>query len=475
MKITKLELPVMSSWMEDNGRRLDCNPYLSGAFEAKVILEKLSAKKEPLQNLTSGHNGGIYNGPQFVRNYVDDPKYGIPFLTAGSMLQADLSQVSLLKRKDAESSKLKYLRLQEGMTLISCSGTVGRMVYTRSDMDGMWSSQDILKVVADPDKILPGYLYAYLSSKFGVPIIVSGTYGAIIQHVEPHHIADLPVPRLGNDIEEKAHYLVSEAARLRNEYQAQIKEATHRLFSSVGLKDITAAEWHNMGADLGFIKNISSSYSLSLRALNFNPRFEKILSNITSTDYKLLGDICKGGQLESGVRFKRIDCHFDFGVKLVGQRELFWMEPEGRCIASRYAPNDIYVKDETILVAAQGTLGENEVFCRAELVTGTWLKYVYSQYFIRICSGDPDISGAFIFAFMRSETVFRCLRSMSVGSKQQDMHRAILANLPIPIPPTDVRKEIEFCVREAYQSRQKASVLEQQAISLVEQVIEEGA
>ncbi len=37
MKTTKLDFPVMSSWMENNGRRLDCNPYLSGAFEAKVI------------------------------------------------------------------------------------------------------------------------------------------------------------------------------------------------------------------------------------------------------------------------------------------------------------------------------------------------------------------------------------------------------------------------------------------------------
>ena len=66
MKITKLELPVMSSWTEENGRRLDCNPYLSGAFEAKVILEKLPVKKEPLHHQTSGHNGGIYNGPFVV-------------------------------------------------------------------------------------------------------------------------------------------------------------------------------------------------------------------------------------------------------------------------------------------------------------------------------------------------------------------------------------------------------------------------
>ena len=60
MKTTKLDFPVMSSWMENNGRRLDCNPYLSGAFEAKVILEKLSAKKEPLHEVTKGGMKGIF-------------------------------------------------------------------------------------------------------------------------------------------------------------------------------------------------------------------------------------------------------------------------------------------------------------------------------------------------------------------------------------------------------------------------------
>jgi len=80
MKIAKLEVPVLSSWMEHNGLRLDSGPYLSGAMEARALLDRLKARKEPLHQLTAGHNGGIYNGPQLVRNYVDDPAYGMPAL-----------------------------------------------------------------------------------------------------------------------------------------------------------------------------------------------------------------------------------------------------------------------------------------------------------------------------------------------------------------------------------------------------------
>jgi hypothetical protein len=318
MKILSFDDPVTSAWPLLNGRRLDSRPYMSGAVEARVLLEKLPAQKIPLKTLTAGYSGGIYNGPQFVRRYVDDPAYGVPFLTSSTMLLSDFSKVGLLSKNDAFSPKLDYLRLEEGMTLISCSGTIGRMVYARPDMAGMWSSQDILKVVPDPAKILPGYLYAYLSSRFGVPLVVEGTYGAVIQHIEPHHIADLPVPRLGEEIEQAAHEGIDRAAQLRSAYQRQVREATDLLFRSVGLRDITAAEWHAAGADLGFA-HIARSPA-SLRALNFNPRLEGILAKLRSVEHLTLGEICQEGMLCRGFRFKRIDCEPEFGASTGRQK-----------------------------------------------------------------------------------------------------------------------------------------------------------
>jgi type I restriction enzyme S subunit len=470
MKIAKIDNPVTSIWLTQNGLRLDSSPYLSEAVQARATLEKFSDVTIPLKSITRGFNSGIYNGPQFVRNYVNDPKYGVPFLTSGTMLLSDLSRVGLLRKQDASSQKLSYLRISQGMTLITCSGTVGRMTYAGEYMEGVWSSQDILKVVPNPDEILPGYLYAYLSSKFGVPQVTAGTYGAIIQHIEPQHIKDLPVPRLAEDIEKKAHQHIAEAAQLRTKYQTQIKDATALLFTSVGLQDITASQWHAEGPDLGFSQAISSP--ASLRALNFNPRLQKLLEILKQTNHMTLGEVCDGGQLRSGQRFKRIDCEPEFGVKLIGQRELFWMEPEGRWIAPQYAPQDIFVEDETILLAAQGTLGEHEVFCRVEFINGPWVEYVYSQHFIRIKPGNGPISGAFLFAFLRSEMVFRCLRSMSVGSKQQDLHRSMLAQLPVPFPDESTRKKIEELVRNAFKARHEASRLEKEAVHMVEEAIE---
>ena len=64
------EKVIPSAWIERDGRCLDCGPYLSGAVEARVLLERLPARCVDLCDLTRGYDGGIYNGPQFVRNYV---------------------------------------------------------------------------------------------------------------------------------------------------------------------------------------------------------------------------------------------------------------------------------------------------------------------------------------------------------------------------------------------------------------------
>ena len=155
-------------------------------------MERLSHSE--LSRLTHGYDGGIFNGPQFARRYVYDSEHGVPFLSSSSMLHADFAHVDLLKRSEATSARLAHLRIDEGTTLVSCSGTIGRMVYVRPEMSGAWSSQDAIKIVPDPDLVRPGYLYAFLRGAYGRPMLTGGTYGAIVQHVEPQHIARIPVP-----------------------------------------------------------------------------------------------------------------------------------------------------------------------------------------------------------------------------------------------------------------------------------------
>jgi type I restriction enzyme S subunit len=191
VRTTSLASPVRLEWLLEQNARLDARPYVGGAFEARDLLNRLTVPIQPLRELTTGYGGGLYDGPRFRRGWVTEREHGVPFLGSADMLEADLSHLPLLRRADAESPQLSFLRVEAGMTFISRSGTVGRVVYARPDMAGCWSSEDTIKVVANRERILPGYLYAVLASRLGTAILVNSRSGTGIRHLEPAQVADI--------------------------------------------------------------------------------------------------------------------------------------------------------------------------------------------------------------------------------------------------------------------------------------------
>lgn len=468
MKIAELDNPVRASWLTEQGSRLDARPYVSDAYAARAFLRRLP-RTETLFEVTGGR---IFNAGRFRRQWTTDPDHGVPFLGSADIFEADLSWLPLLAR----SYVLKHpaLRLEPGWTLITCSGmTAGRVTYARRDMGGYACSQDVLRAVPDPSRIPWGYLYTFLASRFGISVIKGGIYGTSVRHIEPHHIADLPVPRLGDEAETEIHELMEEAAVLRERFQRGIVEATGDLFDSAGLSHLLDLRWHDQPRDVDF--EVGRLGPMSLRALNYAPRAQCIVGELTAVAHRTLGEICSGGVLRTGARFKRIDADPARGVRLVGQRQAFWLRPEGRWINPQKAPEDILQPDETVLIAAHGTLGETEVFARSILVTGRWLENAYSQDFVRVLSGSPEFSGAYLYAFLRSEAAFRILRSASVGGKQQEFHPVLLRRLPVPECTKRVRDRVAAAVRSAFRDRDEADSKEDQATALLERAVREAA
>ncbi len=404
------------------------------------------------------------------RVYLTDPAHSVPFVGSKDMLVADFSALPRLSRAEAESPSLSYMELKPGMTLISRSGfNAGRRSYVRSDMVGFWSSEHVMKVVPNQDRIQPGYLYAFLASRFGEVLVRGGIYGSAVKHIAPEHVGEIPVPRFGDAVETEIHELVQGAAELRAEFQAGLDAATRDLFRTAGIEELLDLRWHEQGRDLGFAERGVSA--TSLRALNFQPRARGILERLGERECVSLGEVCAGGMLRTGKRFKRVEADPAYGVRLVGQRQSFWVRPEGRWISAEQAPDDILQEDETVLIAAHGTLGDNEVYGRSILVTGSWLDNAFSQDFVRVVSGDSGVSGAYLFAFFRSEAVFRVLRSMSVGGKQQEYHTKLLRGLPIPVLTQPDRDRIADTVRAAYRKRDEADRREDLALVKLEAAV----
>lgn len=465
MRIASVDNPVRADWFFDQGLRLDATPYLSGAIEARKRLEALPNTVR-LESVTDG----IFHAGRFSRRWVNSPEHGVPFFSSTDILEADYSYLPHIAKSAAR--QFPKLLIEPRWTLITRSGTVGRVAYARPDIGGFACSEHVMRVVPKESEIPPGYLNTFLRSRFGVPMIVASAYGAIIQHIEPDHLVDLPVPRFDSALERRIHDLVEQSAHLRAASQADLVCATEDFFNSVGLPELIDYRWHEGERDLGFEVNEPSPSSL--RAMNYGGRALRLRDAMASVPNLPLGEICAGGRLGNGPMFKRIDSDVDHGgVLLVGQRQGWWNRPEdGRIISRAQTPADCFVADETVMVGAQGLPSEGGLLGRAMMVTGRWLPHAYSQHFLRIGSGLEEIPGAYLFALLRSQVSMRIFRSMLAGSGPQSLHSALVAKYPIPVAPEPDRHRIARTVRRAYRDRDRADALEDEALSLLTAAVE---
>ncbi len=457
---------VPSRWLEENGRRLDCGPYMSGAIEAMDTLKQHDT--EPLSSLTTGHKDGIFNGPRFPRIYVDDPSNGVPFLGSTDILDADLSNVSLLSKKQVDENSA--LLIEEGWTLITCSGTIGRMAYARSNMTGMAGSQHFMRVVPDIEKIKPGYLYSYLSSKYGVPLVISGTYGAIIQHIEPHHIADLPVPRLG-DIEDKAHELVQRAADLRVEATSLLKDAGGKVNEAFGFPEKLALSHRNFSCAVASSDNVLVRMEATFHD-KIAQESDRLLDAVPTKDY--LNDL--GVSFGETGRLKQVFVEQEFGEPFLTSGEIFrQVYAPARFLSRRLLPDDNSwaTQEGDLLLARSGQVGG--IIGRGVWADSRFSNACVSVDVIRISAQNASILPGYLYAYLfLTDVGYRQLIRTAAGSSIPHLSVFDVQKLVIPRSDSAFEEEINDMVWKAGRDRAEAQQYETDAVLLVENAIKEG-
>lgn len=457
---------VPSGWLGRDGRRLDCGPYMSGALEARVRLEHLKARKDTLREVTLGGMAGIFNGPRFARSYVDDARFGVPFLGSTDILNADLTGLPLLSRRQVEANPRLVVR--EGWTLITCSGTIGRMAFARSDMDGMAGSQHFMRVVPDPERIPPGYLYAYLSSKFGVPLIVGGTYGAIIQHIEPEHIAGLLVPRLSTKLEREVHERIESSSSLRVRASASLRAVAARFDSLVA-----GVEPTRKAATPRITLVPASSVQRRLDAQFHDPLVQRVRERLQAGAHKTIGEFCDRVVLP-GI-FKRI--HIDdvaYGAPYYTGAALFWLEPVPKGILARRTSlfDEVSLEKGTVLVQAFGQ--EGGITGRSVWV-GRHLDGATTTHMLVRLRASTEAATAYLFGFLQSGAAYRQIASLPYGGSIPHLDEAGIATVVIPVLANDDQRTISQQVLSAVTDRDDALALERSARAIVESAIEKAA
>jgi len=436
---------------------------MSGAFEAREALRLLDSPKIHLRDLVKG----IFHAGREGRTWVVDRRFGVPFIGSSDIRTSDLSHLPLISKKQVKRNPL--FALEEHWTLITRSGTIGRMAYVRPDMSGLACSEHVLRVVPDESLIPPGYLYAYLSSKFGLPLVISGTYGAIIQHIEPEHISDVPVPRFDDAFENKVSDLIVRSAIARAQASQLLRDGVQRFLLHADLEDLTDActskAFSTTVVMRSAVERLDASYyspfgSEPVKALG-HPRLCS----------RAIGDCAK--VFTPGI-FKRM--HVDdpeWGYPYFSGSELFELSPAPRGFLSRRAPGigDYLVEKDWLLVQDAGQVGG-----LIGRVTRAGLgvdKSVVSNHLMRIAS-DTREDSAYLFAILTSAHGYRAIVRNAFGSSIPQLDPKQIARIKVPWLGAEQRADVSSPILRAWELSDRANIDEKEATSMLEARIEAG-
>lgn len=205
--------------------RLDANFYNPMAQLAIENIKQVKTEVKIIEDVTER----VFMCNRFKRTYVDND-HGLPFLSGKNIVQirpTDLKYVSV-----SETKGIGELKLQEGWTLITRSGTIGRTCFIMGNYEDWTATEDIIRVVPNDKLADAGYVYAFLSSEYGKMQILRYRHGSVIDHITPEHVQKILIPLPSEDEQKQIGDLVrsayekrAEAIRLEDEAQEILMEA----------------------------------------------------------------------------------------------------------------------------------------------------------------------------------------------------------------------------------------------------------
>lgn len=435
---------IQNKSLFDSGR-IDPSYHLSESIKLK---KQLLGSPYTL-SIIGEKSEDVFLGNIFTRVFVKDAEHGIPYIAASDMTKASIDSGKFISKNQAK--KLKRLMLDSGWILISCSGTLGNVVYTNDLFKNTFATHDLIRLIPDDKKMPSGFLYAYLASKYGYTLLTQSGFGGVVKHINPDHVANIPIPLFPESKQKEIHNLIVESANLRVEANRLLEEATE-CFDEL-LKDEGVDK--NGAISIGNMRNRFDSFSVLE-----NSSIDKIIKKhpIEWIPIKSISE-----KIFIGPRSKRN--YVAKGIPFLSGSELQKSNPTkvDKFLNIKDAALFI-VKKDWILITRSGTIGN--VSYVLPILNG----YGATDDAIRVVvKSNSKLTSKYLYAFLASKFGKKCIQKDIFGSVIQHINEEQLGNIFMPI--LDVYK-IERQIEKYCLFLNEAIIKENEAISLVEKEIE---
>lgn len=410
-----------------------------------------------------------YYGGRAKRNYVASNSLdAIGFLGSSEMLTLFPKPEKFLS---AITMSLDPFRVKEGTILISRSGTIGNLTMVNKTLSRFLVSEHAIRIIA---KESPGYLYSYLSTKTGQALIKGNVYGAVVDQIEPEHLATIEIPNPPNEIKKSIHNKIINSFQHRDMSNELITEAETILIQELKLPTLEKmnpnyynqeAEFINFSVASNFLENrFDGSYHI--------PIINSIIDCLLDNAEKILP--LENNELTQRIilpgRFKRTYVEEGEGIVFLGGKQIYGLDPTNKKYLSlkmhrNRIATQLFLLENMIAITCSGTIG------KVNIIPKHWENWTMSQHVLRVLPKDESMAG-YLYVWLNSDYGRVLIERFTYGSVVDEIDDRHLSRVPIPIVKNKSRmKEINDLALKANKLRSEAYFLEQEAIKQVNEEV----
>jgi hypothetical protein len=304
-------------------RRIEAETYLSSGFGIRTAIESKVAGWTLFGKLAK------VSMPNRLKGILVSPEYGNPYLAATQVFDARPVPRKFLALQKMDGAPAYFV--DDGMILVTRSGSVGRPIVAYSAHRGIVISDDLLRVKAiDPRN--EGWIYACLLTPQSRAMCTGAHYGHIIKHLEISHLEALPFPTVNDDTIADFALRVARIIKLRNEGHRLTLEAEARFETALGMPKIS--DWGEKGFSIKASKTFVSGRR-RFDATIHNPGVSAIRRHLAKHGQGFTAIAEAGYDVWLPTRFRRVPA--EDGVLLVDSADLTEINPD---LTKRIADSD---------------------------------------------------------------------------------------------------------------------------------------
>ena len=460
---------VSIAQMVSNSHRYDASAY---NIEAMNALRKIIRNKHGFVYLL-GKDGLIDNAyyPGRYKRIYNENGTGEPFYLPSQLEEIYPKPAKYISPLTAAS--LQNDRIKANTLLLSRSGTIGKCtIASKTTIDKLFSD-DVIRV-SFKNTVDLGYVYAFLNTEAGLLILQSNNYGAVIDHIEPEHLANVPIPNAPDELKEVIHNLIIESYDLRDKSNYLIDEAQALLYKELQLPDINTIKGENYAENKGFKNYVVKASQLNgrLDGSYHMPVVEEIIKAISlnAAEVTTLGDPRISSDIILPGRFKRIYVDKEHGVPFFGGKQLLSLNPTNVKYLS-LAHHGERIEDQLLLeknmcaVTCSGTIG------KVMIVPEHWEGWTLNQHVMRIKPANESVAG-YIYAWLDSPYAKPLIVRNTYGAVVDEIDDNQLSTVAIPLLKNkDIQQKINDLILEANELRYQAYLKEQEAINKMNEIL----